>query len=64
LNGVPIGGPGGAFSGAPLRVRTSGAVGGTGPFRAGANCVRVDVEDRFGVAVGLDASGTVEARER
>jgi hypothetical protein len=61
LNGQPIGGPGGQFRRVePLRVQLTGAVGGGGPFRAGQNCLRIDVADR-GVVTGLDLAGSIKA---
>lgn len=61
LNGTQIGGPGGPYFGAPLAVDLTGVVGGSGPFRAGENCLRVDVDDRGGVVTGLDLTGSVKA---
>jgi Bacterial Ig-like domain (group 1) len=62
LNGSRIGGPGGSFSSAsPLHVNFNGAVGGTGPFRAGQNCLDVEVNDSGGGATGLNLAGTVTA---
>ena len=62
LNESQIGGPGGQFSGAlPLSIHLSGAIG-EGPFRAGQNCLDVEVNDLGGVVTGLDLAGTVSAR--
>ncbi|MFL6244734.1 MAG: hypothetical protein ACJ74H_01825 [Thermoanaerobaculia bacterium] len=61
LNDVPISGAGGGFSGLPLDVHLAGAVGGSGPFRVGRNCLRVRVNDTGGIVTGLDLSGTVRA---
>jgi hypothetical protein len=58
LNDQRLAGPGGAFSAAPLAVRRTGSTG-DGLFRAGRNCVRIDVND-FGFFTGLTLSGTVE----
>lgn len=62
LNGSPIGGPGGSFREAlPLAIRLNGAVGGSGPFRAGQNCLRVEVNDSGRRFTGLDLIGTIRA---
>jgi hypothetical protein len=62
LNDAQIGAPGGSFSNAsPLHVQVTGAVGGTGPFKIGENCLRVDVRDIGGVVTGLDLTGTVRS---
>jgi hypothetical protein len=62
LNGSPIGGPGGSFqSASPLAVHLTGPVGGSGPFKSGQNCLRVEVDDSGRVVTGLDLSGTVHA---
>jgi len=64
LNGVPIGEPGGSFRAAsPLAIHLSDVVGGNGPFRAGENCLRVNVNDSGRGVTGLDLDGTVRAAQ-
>lgn len=61
LNDLRIGGDGGTFFGAPLNVSFTGAVGASGPFRAGENCVRVEVFDFGRFNTGLNVRGNVRA---
>ena len=63
LNGNQIGAPGGGFGNAlPLQVQLTGAVGGTGLFKVGENCLRVEVRDTGRAVTGLDLTGTVRSK--
>ena len=61
LNGTPVAGPGGVFRGPdPLALDLTGTVG-DGLFRAGENCLVIQVDDRGGIVTGLDLAGEVRA---
>lgn len=60
LNDQPVSDVGGGFRVGPLAVRRTGAAG-DGLFRAGENCVAVEVQDSGGVVTGLTLAGSVTA---
>ncbi len=61
LNGAPIAGPGGHYAAAdPLSVHLTSAVGGSGLFKAGVNCL-VAVVHESGSTTGLDVFGSIKA---